>query len=60
MERLGDMIFQELPWERFLKKISPPETTITSEPAPKRSRTEENRVVKFFADLNNSRTIGKM
>ena len=41
MEELEDVIFEELPWERALKKTPPPESAVMSEPAPKRSRTEE-------------------
>ena len=35
------ILFQELLWGNALKKTPPPESVVMSEPAPKRSRTEE-------------------
>ena len=41
MEKLEDVIFEELPWERVLRKTPPPEGAVVSEPAPKSGREVE-------------------
>ena len=50
MEKLEDVIFVELLWERALKKTPPPESAVASEPAKQNRR----KVVKFFADSGDS------
>ena len=54
MEKLEDVIFQELPWERALKKTLPPgKRNLTRTSSEKKQN--RGKVAKFFADSDDSR-----
>ena len=44
-EKMEDVIFQELPWEKALKKTLPPESAVMSEPALKEAEQRKGRQV---------------